>query len=233
MRKSLAFTLVELLVVIGVISLLISILMPALNAAREQARAVKCLSNLRQMTIAAHAYVNENGGRYPVGYWGLDSWDFSITPAGITPGLLWAGRGTTQVQQCPSFDGRSNTPSDPYTGYNYNISYIGHGQFETIQRPAKATQVRHPASTALFGDGEYAAGANKYMRSPFSHPGDLSNSVRVGGAQGFRHRGKTNVAFCDGHAETLHERFTNTSDPNPVAPRTGFLSADNGMYDLE
>jgi len=240
-----AFNLIELLVVVAIIAVLASLLVPALSRGKQRGRSVACLSNLRQMCLAASGYLADHDDSYPMAYYtavekGVSvsyAWDLTTVledPPRVLPGLLWEGQGAERIQQCPSFPGKANWLVDPFTGYNYNTSFIGHGQFESIPEPAKAGAVKRPEATVLFGDGQYAGGANKFMRAPFPNPGDAAFRGRHAGTQGFRHLGRSNAAFCDGHAEPMAQRYTNNADGAArVAPGTGFLSPDNSLYDLE
>jgi prepilin-type N-terminal cleavage/methylation domain-containing protein len=62
-RRRRAFTLVELLVVIGILVVLVALLLPAVTGARENARRVRCAANLHNMAVALRVYAGENRGR--------------------------------------------------------------------------------------------------------------------------------------------------------------------------
>src|SRR6185437_4822608 len=66
--KRAGFTLVEIMVVVGIIAVLIALLMPALSHVREAARRTKCTANLKDMGAAAQAFANSHGGRFPMCY---------------------------------------------------------------------------------------------------------------------------------------------------------------------
>lgn len=245
MQKARAFTLIELLVVIAIIAIFAAMLLPTLARAKAKGKQAHCLSNLHQMGLAAQLYAGDHDGTFPVAYRSAlengvmtsYAWDLTTigsSPNQVVPGLLWQGQTALAIHQCPAFTGGANWANDPFTGYNYNTSFLGHGQFENIPEPAKVTAVKNPAATALFGDGGYSGGANKFMRAPWPNPGDQTFSGRWAGTQAFRHQKRSNVAWVDGHAESWRHRFTeNKNGAANVAPNTGFLSADNSLYDLE
>ncbi|HEV7297902.1 MAG TPA: prepilin-type N-terminal cleavage/methylation domain-containing protein [Tepidisphaeraceae bacterium] len=161
------FTLVELLVVIGIIALLIGILMPSLSRARDSATSLKNLSNLRQLGVGLEFYKNENKGWYP--------------PASteIIPKLRWADSiypymQTQAVYVSPWLDdtdmARMKAPwahtVDPITGFNlptteffggygYNYHYLGNGRtLGGTVRPyyANAKSVKASAQTVALAD---------------------------------------------------------------------------------
>lgn len=253
------FTLIELLVVLAIIALLAGILMPSLVAARQMGRRLVCLSNLRQMVIVADNYLADNDEYYPLASFVDKSqaadgvqhnyeWDFFKVyefgqMTGCKPGALWQTESILKIQQCPAFKGSANSPGDPFTGYNYNVSFIG-GILERAQdgtltgtNSTRALEVKKPARCVIFGDGEYEDGANKFMRSPWLGKLETQDDLKLKpyGTQGFRHLHKTNVAYCDGRAETLADRYTETHEEliDLIAEEAGFLSADNSAYDLK
>src|SRR5207237_1032788 len=109
-RGKWGFTLVELLIVIAIIAVLIGLLLPAMARARSSAQTTQCLSNLRQLAVAAAGYVAENRGSYPPAQWPdytaspaiIACWDFTKIGSSVKPGLLWNGRTNAKIQQCPS-----------------------------------------------------------------------------------------------------------------------------------
>jgi len=124
------FTLVELLVVIGIIAVLISILLPVLNRARESAKQIKCLSNLRQLGLAMVMYNSENRGRFPApgtvrqpDDWIFWERDRKLNQSAIARYLTSGGRLVADYFRCPSDTEWSQHRNPDYT-YTYSVNWM-------------------------------------------------------------------------------------------------------------
>lgn len=270
-RRGSGFTLIELLVVIAILGTLVGLMLPALSRTRSTASRVVCLSNQRQMMLAATMYVDSARDHFmPALYVDFSGtvaervgWDFVEVFRGeaveIEPGALWAGTDAGEVMQCPSMEGAANwtdatDAGDPYTGYNYNTSYIGgptvgpdpanpagdgprwSSNGQRITASARLFEIADPSWTVVFGDGAFGAGANKFMRAPWrgTRDSDVGRAAHAAGAQGFLHDGSSNGVMADGHGTSFGVAHTETyaEGRSFLAERAGFLSPGNGVYDL-
>lgn len=161
-RGSGGFTLVELLVVIGIIALLISMLLPTLNRARESARTVACLANLRQIGLAAISYANTYNGYLPHGnvtngY--KNNHDPNYTAAPVTwHQFLDAFMTGEDLKASPKVNGIFRCPSATIDGGNWHYSaparvMVQMGTKDASDRPYLFSRARRATEMLLAVDG--------------------------------------------------------------------------------
>jgi prepilin-type processing-associated H-X9-DG protein/prepilin-type N-terminal cleavage/methylation domain-containing protein len=204
-RRCRAFTLTELLVVIGLILVMMSLLMPALGKVRAAASATSCLSNLRQMGIAWTLYTGENKGRLLEYIWATGPRP-DIAWRGYWPGVLEEYKVRGDVLLCPSasepvpfsqnkgfgtvwqaWTGKYSNNGTPVRfsaslyrdgSYGYNRYMTAGGGFALDARATKLTSIRPLSDVPIFMDAVYAdfQPLNGSETSPVQPPPDLRGS---------------------------------------------------------
>ena len=151
-----AFTLIELLVVISIVALLMAILMPALQRAKEQARAVHCLNNLKQLGIALHAYALDNDDVIPRPLDHNVKWILVFIPYLGNDYKAIQDYREVDVYQCPSSP-RTGVGDNGYSNADQTVDYVVNAwdmdnpsltsgqKGNQKEEPSKLSKVKSPA----------------------------------------------------------------------------------------
>ncbi|MFA5554413.1 MAG: prepilin-type N-terminal cleavage/methylation domain-containing protein [Phycisphaerae bacterium] len=227
-RPFTAFTLVELLVVIGIISVLMGILVPSLNAAKAYAKKVRCKNNLRQINIALNLYLQSNNDTYPYAQDPLPSGHW-----------LWMGRGWRDFIKpylTNSIDDKNPSvlwctidlkSQDIYesTSYSYSMSFYHspeqinqmtspahtYGSVSLESIPQRPSQIKRPAEKIIVGEW-------------------LSNHMKIQDDKGWWcGEGARNYLFADGQVMFIKAADIETANdgfPNPNLTIDGIKGSD-------
>jgi prepilin-type N-terminal cleavage/methylation domain-containing protein/prepilin-type processing-associated H-X9-DG protein len=231
MSLSAAFTLVELLVVIGIVAILAGLLLPALARSKQNALNVKCIGNLKQIAIAIVLY-NNDFQALPYGVLtGFKQWDYLLNSyAGPSPGTNWP-QTRSPIFACPAAQVRT---ADHQLNYSANPNVLKDGDYsstikqEIVPRPSEVLVAADAIQFASFGDSHavFWGVRNADGREISFNDGSVSNRGRLlqqgtdadreystvdpaGSNFRFRHLGRINGLFVDSHAASLSKRNIN------------------------
>lgn len=222
-RNNMAFTLVELLVVVAIIALLAALLLPALNRAKQTTYNIRCVNNVRTLHVALMLYVDDTSGFFPVANpaGGTPSYDYGGWIQQLAPYVHVATNNipTTSAFYCPiKATGVWASPNAKWTyAMNHDLREncaAADPCYGLGTNPSNISQFNNPSATlAITENGAYGDALHCYFLEYglYGYPGDPSLASAAHGGKGIP------FVYLDGHAifwATVPPYNTYASDPN-------------------